>query len=260
MTYREARISVIIPALPTRYKLLAEAITSVHAQADGIFPEILMCLDDGAEMPFDEVEIPLFASNQSAKVNAGVARASHDVVAILHDDDLWHPQFLKVALDVIAQVDFVTSTALETDQDGRVMGIIDCPVPSSWVFRKSVFDKVGPWSEAHHFHPDSEWLGRLGETAGVKRAHLMEAFAPEPRIRIGGEYRYNRLIQRPGMLAFLQQARPAPSLVRHHYPMPLVNHRQMGDGIMQRINEPERWAASQFEYQRLTERFGHIPW
>lgn len=255
-------VSIIIPHLPSRPELLSEAVGSIRGQVGDTSVDIIVGLDPGAELPsylgygVETVE----GANQSAKVNAGVAKAHYRRVAILHDDDLWHPEFLGHALGALEEVDFVSSTALQTDEEGRVIGIIDCPVPSGWVFWKKLFERVGPWREENRFHPDSEWLGRLGETPEVKRVHLIEALAPDAKIKIGGEWRYNPLVQRPGMLSFLQQARPAPALLRHGHAVPLVNHRQKGDGIMQRINEPERWMASQWEYQRMTERFGHIPW
>lgn len=253
-------VTVVIPAIPTRYKnKLNDAIDSVRQQTAEAIVEIIVGYDAGGEMPFC-IELCVPAANQSAKINAAIANASHPVIAILHDDDLWHPHFLKAALSALENADFVSSTSLATDEDGAVIGVQDCPVPSGWVFTKALFERVGPWAEDYRFHPDSEWLGRLGEMNEVKRAHLIEAFAPSPRIRIGDERRYNQLVQRPGMAAFLAQAKPAPALVRHDQAVPLVNHRQAADGIMQRINEPERWMASQFEYQRMTERFGRIPW
>ena len=259
---KSTNISIVIPHMPARAERLSEAVGSIRGQVGDTGVQIIVGLDPGAELPsyLGYACETVVGGNQSAKINAGVELAHYRRVAILHDDDLWHPEFLVHALTALEEVDFVSSTALDTDSDGRVMGVIDCPVPSGWVFKKTLFDKVGPWSEESRFHPDSEWLGRLGETEGVKRAHLIEAFAPEARIKIGNDWRYNPLVQRPGMRMFLSQARPAPMLVRHGFAMPLINHRQLGDGIMQRINEPERWMASQWEYQRMTERFGHIPW
>lgn len=255
-------LSVIVPSLPQRYAMLSQAVDSIRAQKADAQVQIIVALEAGAEHPaavtpyVDYID----ALNQSAKINAGVMAARHPLIAILHDDDLWHREFLAHALNEIATADFVSSTALQTDDDDEIIAISDCPVPSGWLFTRELFERVGPWSQAERFHPDSEWLGRLGETSGVQRAHLIEQLSPAPRIRIGGEWRYNQLAGRPGLQAFLQQARPPPRIVRHKLPMPLVIHRQHGDGIMQRIAEPERWMQSQWEYQRMTERFGRIPW
>lgn len=256
-------VSVIIPSLPSRYAMLKEAVDSVRAQkVPGLEVEIIVALENNSPIPVEVMRDVEFIGNdnQSVKVNMGVQRARYPMIAILHDDDLWHPQFLSLALAEAVTADFVSSTALQTDEEGETIGIADCPVPSGWLFHKALFERVGGWSEDCRFHPDSEWLGRLGETANVRRTHLMDSLAPSPRIRIGGEWRYNQLASRPLFMTFLQQARPSPKIVRHTLPVPLVNHRQHGDGIMQRINEPERWMTSQWEYQRLIERFGRIPW
>lgn len=257
-------VAVIVPSLPSRYAMLKQALESIRSQQSDVKVQIIVAMQTGetpADPPFhfDDVDY-IDAANQSAKINAGVAAATYPLIAILHDDDRWHPQFLHHALKEIETADFVSSTALQTDADDEIIAIADCPVPSGWVFTKQLFEKVGGWSQECQFHPDSEWLGRLGETPNVRRAHLMENFAPAPRIRIGGEWRYNQLAARPLFMTFLQQARPPPRIVRHNCPMPLVNHRQHAGGIMQRINEPERWMVSQWEYQRLIERFGRIPW
>lgn len=254
------KVSVIIPTMPDRSAMLKDAVHSVRQQQEWRDSEIVIAAEQAAEPPDIAGVHCIFAANQSAKINAGVQAATGDALAILHDDDLWHPAFLYEATKALQFADFVSSTALMTDEDDDIIGIQDCPVPSGWVFRRTAFVAVGDWNEDCQFHPDSEWLGRMGERAMIRRAHLMDAFAPSPRIRIGGEYRYNGLAQRPGMLALLQQARPTPNLIRHGHASPLVIHRQHGRGIMQRINEPERWAQSQWEYQRLTEKFGRIPW
>ncbi|MBO0736540.1 MAG: hypothetical protein J2P48_08225, partial [Alphaproteobacteria bacterium] len=106
--------------MPARYDMLRAALASVRNQEPAQDIEIVVALEDGAKYtPLSEVDIFVTGTSQVTKVNAGVAAASHDVIAFLHDDDLWHGRFLQHALQVLADSDFVSSTSLEVDEAGR---------------------------------------------------------------------------------------------------------------------------------------------
>ena len=77
---------------------------------------------------------------------------------------------------LVEQDEFVSTSTLEIDEAEAVIQINDFPVPSTWVMRRWVFGAVGPFDPVFKHHPDTEWLGRLGETKTVySRAHLLEA-------------------------------------------------------------------------------------
>lgn len=251
-------LTVIIPAMPHRAQngMLTAAIDSIRHQHHDV--EIIVAMENGADVPAGVRKVE--GVTQVEKTNAGVAASDTELIAFLHDDDLWNPEFLDEAMKVIeAGADFVSSTSLEVDENAHTIGFIDCAVPSSWVMRRTVWDAVGPWDAKYHWHPDSEWLGRLGER-NIKRAHLIDALAPEPLVHIGGEWVHNAMVNRALFKTFLASAMPHPRLVRHHHVRPLVTRRQHGDTIMHNVNRPERYLQSQWEYSRMVERFGRIPW
>src|SRR5215469_8886972 len=143
-------VSVIVPSIPSRSSngLLSKALVSISKQSTSV--QVILAVEKDTEVPeeawslIDEV---VEAPTQSAKVNLAASVAKGDYLAILHDDDMWHPHFLKTALPVLRDVEFVTSTSLEVDENGEVIRIDDYPNPSGWIMRREVFFDVGPWSD-----------------------------------------------------------------------------------------------------------------
>jgi len=107
-------VSVIIPTY-NRAKLVVEAIKSVKAQS---YPAIqIIVIDDGSQddtaesvAEFENVEY-YYQENkgQGAARNLGLNYAKGEYIASLDSDDIWHGDFLKVAVAALErfQADFV---------------------------------------------------------------------------------------------------------------------------------------------------------
>jgi glycosyltransferase involved in cell wall biosynthesis len=104
-------VSVIIPVY-NRSKLLGEALSSISAQKYRHFEVII--IDDGSVEAIDQV-VENFKNANDAQVifirqanagpgaarNRGLAAAHGDFVAFLDSDDLWYPEMLQAAVEVL---------------------------------------------------------------------------------------------------------------------------------------------------------------
>jgi glycosyltransferase involved in cell wall biosynthesis len=177
-------VSVIIPTY-NRAQLVVEAIESVKAQS---YPEIqIIVVDDGSQdntaqsvAEFENVEY-YYQKNkgQAAARNLGLSYAKGEYIASLDSDDIWHENFLKVAVAALEQyqADFVFlnwTEIFETEKlvsgwelskkwqkyfnnsngewavlnakEVRELFFSTCPAPSSaLLIRRSSF--VSPWNE-----------------------------------------------------------------------------------------------------------------
>ncbi|MBO0736543.1 MAG: glycosyltransferase family 2 protein [Alphaproteobacteria bacterium] len=259
-------VSVIIPALPPRIDRgwLKTAIDSITAQQKvAVDFQIIVGIEpDSARPQLPQIDHCVEATTQAHKVNLAAERAEGRYLAILHDDDLWHPAFLNCALEALENVDFVSSNSVEVDEVGGVVDITDFPCPSGWLTTREIFREVGPFDPTYRIHCDTEWLGRLGLTPSVKsRAHLVEAQAPQPMIRVGNEWHYNQITNRPSMRMLLNHARPEPRIIHTNYPVPLVTRRLHNDGILKREESELKWQVEgNWEYSRMTQRYNRVPW
>jgi glycosyltransferase involved in cell wall biosynthesis len=251
-------VSVIIPSRLEGY-FLGSAIRSVLAQEgiDQADIEIIVGIDDGQGVLFKNRHPDLEMGEsrghtQAAALNAAVNKARGEYLAFLEDDDLWERKFLRTALTLLDQVDFVSSNQLEVDECGSVRRINDFPTPSGWILRRKIFDSVGPFDETYRWHIDNEWLGRLGE-ADITRVHLVESTAPMAPDLIGQN--------RPGLANVVYFGRPQPRIIRHEYPVPMVSRLVHSGSGMHRISQDLALKAeSNNEKSRVRERFGRIPW
>ena len=147
--------------------------------------------------------------SQAAALNAAAKLIAGDLVAILEDDDQWHPQFLRYALGALAGADFASSTLLEIGPDQTVRCVNDFPTPSGWLVKRATWDAVGEFNERFRWHLDNEWLGRLAQK-GHRRVHLVEATAPTDR---GIASRV-----RPGLEKCLRLGGPSVRLLLNRWP------------------------------------------
>jgi glycosyltransferase involved in cell wall biosynthesis len=251
-------VSVIIPSrLEGTY--LDNAIRSVIAQEgiDHADIQIIVGIDHGHHVPFKDryrdVDIAESkAYSQAAALNAAVRRARGEYLAFLEDDDIWQQKFLRTALKLLDQVDFVSSNQLEVDERGSPQQINDFPTPSGWVLRRKTFDTVGPFDATYQWHIDNEWLGRLGE-ANITRGHLIESSAPLTAHLIREK--------RPKLANLLSFGRPQPRIIRHEHAVPLIYRLVHPGSAMYRIaHDAALTAESKYEKSRMRERFGRIPW
>lgn len=189
-------VSVVIPSRlhkvtehdKTDY-LIRRAINSVVRQESETETkvEIIVGLDRGTSVPPELSETGFavrFVSpeegrprNQASALNAAFKVARGSLLAILEDDDQWHPSRLRSALEVLKTHDFCSSTQREVAADGNHYWTNDNATPSGWVFHRHVWERIGPFDEAINFHIDNEWLGRLNESK-FTRCHQVEGGFP----------------------------------------------------------------------------------
>lgn len=255
-------LSVIIPSREQAIQgqLLRESIGSVQAQnaRDRLQIEVLVGIDPEAAPPvIDNFDVPVKFVNASARsgsaaVNAAAATATGDYVAILEDDDVWHPNHLAASLRVLERSDFVSGTQLEVDQEGTVVRINDFPTPTGWVMPRSTWEQVGPFDTDYRLHHDNEWLGRLAEH-GLARTHLVESTAPLC-VHVARQVR-------PWLANVLEWGGDHVRLERHDSPAPLVRRLVHTESLMHRIaTDSAAQALSYADYERLRQRYGRIPW
>lgn len=166
-------VSVIIPTY-NRARQVVEAIESVKAQS---YPAIqIIVADDGSEdetaasvARFENVEY-YYQENrgQAAARNLGLSHAKGEYIASLDSDDLWHEDFLKVAVGALEryETDFVFlnwTEIFETEQ-----------LASSW-------ERSKRWRKYFN-HPDGEWS--LLKAEEVRELFLKTCPAPSSALLI----------------------------------------------------------------------------
>ena len=129
---------------------------------------------------------------QSEPNNIGVNAARAGVIAFLNHDDLWFCDHLETCLIALdrenADLVFSWSFALDRNEKGRLIGLhwsghfeprISIGA-SSWVFKRSLFQSVGPWRHARDLInlPSQDWLYRAWrqKAAMISTAHLTCVF------------------------------------------------------------------------------------
>jgi glycosyltransferase involved in cell wall biosynthesis len=256
------RLSVVIPSRsqPEQATFLGRALHSISAQTarTSLTIEVLIGLDADAPVPeLPPTDLPVrcvHASehSQAAALNAAAGAVTGDYVAFLEDDDHWQTGHLAVALGLLRQAGFVSTTQLEVNGNGFIVRINDFPTPSGWVMPRSTWDRVGPFNGAYRYHLDSEWLGRLGEAA-LDRIHVAEATAPalvETALQV-----------RPWLAAVVTNGGGHVSLARHDSAIPNVFRLvHPASGMHQLSTDPAKRVAHEEELGRLTARFGRVPW
>jgi hypothetical protein len=139
--YVASAVSVITPSLPERATMLAEAIRSVQAQT--VLPAAHL------------IEVDYARKGPGPVINRLTARARTEWVAILADDDLFHPDHLEVLLAHSADADIVLSwSRLEGRPDPQYRGEFfpmdllerrDTGMRGTFMFRRKLWDKLGGW-------------------------------------------------------------------------------------------------------------------
>ncbi len=123
-------ITVLTATLGRRPQMLAEAVASVRAQT--LTPLEHVVVDDGSfSVALEQIRVLQVAhTGLGGARNAGLAVARGEAVALLDDDDLWHPHHLErcwaVMQDTGADVVYA-----DCDEVGRRDG---------WTFRVQDFD------------------------------------------------------------------------------------------------------------------------
>lgn len=178
-------VSVIVP-VHNGARFLRQALDSVLAQRHGAL-EILV-VDDGSTDETPEVvrgvTAPIRYVRQenrgpSAARNAGIRLARADVLAFLDADDLWPADKLAQQLPLIAldrSVDIAMGYTqamimIRPDEDVTALRPVLGPRLTMSVganlYRKSVFERFGPFDESIRTAEDLDWLLRARE-AGAR--------------------------------------------------------------------------------------------
>lgn len=180
-------ISVIIPSAlrksPSGELWLERALRSVRAQT--LQPqEILIGFDPGVDLPdipsrADTPPLHFVSGQQSghqAASNAAVAQAKGELIAFLEDDDLWGPEHLEVMLGVMqgAGADFVSCSQEAVTLAGESLGAFHFPTASSWLLKKTLWDRIGGFDTSFRIHHDNRFLNQINAIR-ARRIH----FVPE---------------------------------------------------------------------------------
>lgn len=256
------RLSVIIPSRSqaAQASFLARALKSIGAQTAraSLTIEVVIGLDPGAPLPhLPQTDLPVRCAHasersQAAALNAAAGLLVGDYVAFLEDDDQWQAGHLAVALELLKQAEFVSTTQLEHDAAGNIVCINDFPTPSGWVMPRSTWEQIGAFDGAFRYHLDNDWLGRLGNTP-LSRIHVAEATAPA-HVTMAAKVR-------PWLASVVANGGGRVRLARHGSPVPNVLRLVHPEsGMYQLATDPVKRQASEEEIARLMSRFGRVPW
>jgi glycosyltransferase involved in cell wall biosynthesis len=122
-------ISVVTPTGGNRPAMLAEAVASVRAQT--LPPLEHFVVDDGSESVPDLPGVTVLRvprSGPGPARNAAIERARGEAIALLDDDDLWHPHHLETVWGVMQETgaDVVYADCLvENRRDGYGFEVAD---------------------------------------------------------------------------------------------------------------------------------------
>lgn len=181
-------ISVIIPVF-NRRATVGAAIDSVLRQTDFAGDLDIVVVDDcstddlaSALAPYGErVRCIRHATNRGAAAarNTGIAASHGDYVALLDSDDVWLPGKLAAQMDFMARNDIAISVTAYILHYGDgtekvspwyrkpVLGVADivwgCFVSpgSTMIFKRSVFEEIGPFLVTLKRLEDWDWLLRV---------------------------------------------------------------------------------------------------
>lgn len=122
-------ITVVTPTSGTRESMLTEAVASVQAQT--LSPLEHIVVDDGSYSvpPMTGVTVlRIDAGGPGPARNAAIEQARGDVIALLDDDDLWHPHHLETVVGAMEATgaDVVYADCLvENRRDGYGFDVLD---------------------------------------------------------------------------------------------------------------------------------------
>ena len=256
-------VSVVIPSLISKpfndVYCVENAVKSVLAQEGDATIHVYVGVDHEGKKNLPKLATDVLAraifintEEHGAEnvINSTVKEVHTEFVAFCMDADTWEPKFLKTALPLLEEADFVASNTLQIKPDGSVVKISDFPKMSGWIMRRKLWDAVGGMN-ADCFASDNEWLGRLGSVA-KKRIMLVEATAPVDE--------WTQQV-RPWLNLARQLGVPTPRVVRHDGLKPLVNDMLFNSTKMGATSsDPQALADYRQSVELLTKRFGHFPW
>lgn len=184
-------LSVVIP-VHNGAEFLKEAVDNVISQA---YPRLEIIIVDDAStddsasiaraLPHDVCFYDFRTNLGPAEArNRGIREAAGDFIAFLDVDDLWPPGNLRRLVRILLDdpsLDFVQGRPQVMELDRREGGYRkrnqgDAAFPhyiGTSVFRRAVFERVGPFDRTLRFGEDSDWYHRA-EESGARRADVDE--------------------------------------------------------------------------------------
>jgi Glycosyl transferase family 2 len=190
-------ISVVIPVF-NRQQLGTRAVLSACSQV--VENMEIIVVDDGSQPPFQmpaiesrELTVRLIRhdvnSGASAARNSGIRAARGEWIALLDSDDCWIPSTLKPRLDFAkltsaasndGMIIYAASFIMKKSADGLDDVRIPCEAASPeefvcgcWfapgsviLFRKDVYERVGPWDAQLRRLEDYDWCLRFALAGG----------------------------------------------------------------------------------------------
>ncbi len=179
-----ALVSAIIPVY-NGARFVGDALGSALAQADARMEIIVVddaSTDGSAELLGSRSDIELIRLSENAGPsvarNRGLAVARGDYVAFLDADDLWSPGKTRIQLDWFARhpaAGFVTGLQETFIEPGchppawaykMAAAPASGGVPSAWLIRRDVLDRVGLFDPSYRHAEDIDWLARAAQ-AGI---------------------------------------------------------------------------------------------
>jgi glycosyltransferase involved in cell wall biosynthesis len=186
----ESLVSVIVP-VHAGERFINAALDSVAAQTYARVETIVV--DDGspdraAEIAAERAGVSVLhqpRAGVAAARNAGAAAAHGELLAFLDQDDEWHPSKLELQVAllrehpevslVLAHMEvhlmagtprpswFPTEWLREPHQPGYI--------PSTWLVRRDMFARIGPFDTTYETACDADWLARFKDAglAGAMR-------------------------------------------------------------------------------------------
>jgi glycosyltransferase involved in cell wall biosynthesis len=241
----QPRVTIVMPSYNAA-KTIGQSIESIQLQTFVAWE--LIVVDDGSKDGSTRIvrghaerdsRIRLLSQANAGPAvarNNGVAAARADIVAFLDSDDIWQPDHLTLAIEMLdasarlgvafAPCEHLTPTAAPTGQTTRAWcsgvnagDILACnptATCSSLVVRKAVFETAGLMRADMVHAEDQEWLFRVAHAGWEIRSHATPTvgYRASPR---GLSSNVERMYA--GWLTFLDHARALdPRLVERAYP------------------------------------------
>tara|TARA_R110001592_G_scaffold348479_1_gene642643 strand:+ start:825 stop:1559 length:735 start_codon:yes stop_codon:yes gene_type:complete len=173
-------ISVIIPAYNSE-KLIVHAIKSIEAQTLPV--DEIICVDDAStdrtakivKESFPNVKLIRLESNSGPSFarNIGIKAASGNVIAFLDADDVWPEdkiEYFSQKLRHHQEVGIIGGMVLRFEGNQKPDLNLESYFNfymSSFLIKKSVFQKIGYFDEAMRLSEDQDWFFRVRE-AGME--------------------------------------------------------------------------------------------
>jgi len=163
------KVSVIIPTIKGREKLLKNAVESVLRQTYADF-EIIVVSDSNLNVKFNDNRIHIHelpGSNVSQARNFGIKMSRGKLVAFLDDDDEWLPEKLEKQVKLLENgYDLVYSDYLEKYPDGKIVR------KGTKILCGEAYDELKRWN----FIPTSSVVVRkevIGEVGGFDKSLMI---------------------------------------------------------------------------------------